>query len=1107
MAGLPVKFMIDSGSSANALTESVYNKLLEKNETDSRLLSIDTLPMKKLTAYASSTPLEIIAKIVADLWIDNLRPHGAVKFYAIKGARQCLLGKETALSYSVLRLGTSISVEAANINSVSAAKTHVTQFPKFNFPPVVINIDTKIKPRKCTYSNRPLAWEQVIRERLQQMEDTGIIEELKLGMDTSYCSSMIAVPKGENDIRLVVDLRGPNKCIIREPHNMPTFEKVVSQLKGSSVFSTIDLTNAFSHIELHENSRHITNFFSGEKFYRYKRLPFGLCNAPDIFQKAMECILEGCEGKIIYLDDILVFGSTKLEHDIRLKSVLDALAAHNVELNKSKCRFGKESVTFLGFVISKDGYRVTDERMECIKSFRTPATTAEVRSFLGLVNFVDRFIMNRADKTHKLYDLVRSQTFVWTPELNNEFEFLRGEALRSIKTLGFYDPEEPLDLMVDASPVGLGAILYQKDGIGRTRIIGCVSKALTATEARYPQTQREALSVVWACERFQFYTRGRDFTIWTDSEANEFIYGGEHRIGKRAVTRAEAWALRLLPFSFKIRRIPGESNVADALSRLINESQKDPPFEEDEPRLIGTIFDESTTPITWDMIASASRLDEEITEIRAFLPSRGKWPRSLEKFRHVQNNLQMKGDVVMFRNKMLVPKALQEQVIKTAHAGHFGMCSMKKMIRQSFWWPGVNKDVENKVLSCDICQKISRIPKPIPLQSRQLPEGPWVNIQIDFLKLPGFGSEQFLMTTDTYSRMFWIVEMARTDARTTIKALWDIFAIWGRPDVIQSDNGPPFNAPEFTEFWNKQGVKHNRTVPYCPAMNGMIERKNEVVLRCLRAAAVEKRNWRDALFNYVHKYNNEIPHSSTGFTPFELMVGRRYHGFFPVIELSKEKRVRDAEVRINDAIAKERSKKYADTRRGAQESDIKAGDWVLVANKHRRNKMESTFLHEPFKVTNRYGPKLTVQSDSGTKYSRWVSDVKRYIPEEKSNKTVVVSDDKEVEIGDWVTSRTPDELPLSRSNFKSTRFKVIHIDGDDALLRNEDGCEVAEPLESVLRHSPSWNDFQKRPCTAMDPDEDGAGSLYKSQDIVVRPKRKAKAPGHLSDYELYNIFG
>lgn len=500
IAGFTVKTLIDSGSSVNTITEVEFALMMASSEHSKRMLNVKYKTEKALMAYAANAPLQVIAAFEADLWISANRPSAIEKFYVIKNAKRSLLSKDTAMRYNVLVLGLEIpstsngksSNRLSDINTIASGD----EFPKFRLPPVKLNLDSNIPGRRVTYTNIEHGWKETANRRIQEMVKAGIIEPVSEEMTFEHCSAMLAVPKGKDDFRLVVDLRGPNKCIIREPHKMPTMDIILAHLAGSKRFSTIDLSNAFFHIELDENSRHVTNFYSGEGFYRYKRLPFGLCNAPDVFQMAMETILKECEGVFIYLDDILVHGKSRGEHDTNLAAVLDRLKIHNVKLNQDKCKFNVKSCVFLGFRIDKNGCHVTEDRIEAIKAFRCPQNLAEIRSFLGLMNYVDKFIVNRADKVQSLQKMIREKKFHWTAEAELEFNYMRTEALKTITTLGFYTPTDAIELYVDASGVGLGAILVQRDESGMPRIVACASNALSKTEARYPQTQLEALAVV-----------------------------------------------------------------------------------------------------------------------------------------------------------------------------------------------------------------------------------------------------------------------------------------------------------------------------------------------------------------------------------------------------------------------------------------------------------------------------------------------------------------------------------------------------------------------------------------------------------------------------------
>lgn len=1142
VGGKRIKFIIDSGATVNTISEKAFTELIKIKSFKSKLIDFSESSDNSLTAYATSKPLQILATFWTDVWIDSIRPHTIERFFVVKNSSSSLMGRNTALRQRVLQMGLSVPTDINLIAQSSCTEkdpfrklTSKPAFPKFNIEPVRIQVRHDIKVRRCTYSNIQPAFREVARKRIQELLQLGIIEEISDGMSKEFCSALLVVPKGNGDARLVVDLRGPNKCIIREPHRMPTFETITTKLHDAEIFSTIDLTNAFNHVVLHEDSRHLTNFFSGDRFYRFTRLPFGLCNAPDVFQCALEQILKDCPNVVIYLDDILVYGSSYVEHDANLEKVLKTLNEHNVELNNDKCKFRQKSVTFLGFKLCAGGYKITDEKLEAIRNFRTPSSIEEVRSFLGLMNFVDKFIHNRADMTHKLRDLIKSKTFIWNEDTQKEFDFMRLEALDRIKKLGFFNKNDKTELIVDASPIGLGAVLVQRDSNNKPRIIACASKALADSEKRYPQTHREALAIIWGVQRFQYFLYGIDFVIKTDAEANKFLFGGEHQIGRRAISRAESWAIKLMPFRFEMEHIPGNENIADVFSRLIKDSQSDGEVDSAMEERLFSISNEEIS-ITWDEVELETSKDPILQEVLGSLKS-DNWPPSLTKFECQKRFLTTSNGVIFFKEKMVVPASLQQKTLKAAHEGHFGMGTMKRILRKAVWWPGINVETEQMVQKCKICQQTSRPPRPVPIRSRDLPDGPWEIVQIDFLKLTGCGSGEFLVVTDTYSRYMWVIEMRRTDVDSTITALWDIVTLWGRPDILQSDNGPPFNALDFTTFWKRHGVHHQRVVPYCPFMNGMVERKNQGLIKAVMNAKVENINWRSALHKYVNKYNNECPHPSTNATPFELMVGRRYRGSFPT--LTKESSAYDniEEVGEKDAEAKLKAARYADKRRGAKASDVKEGDWVIITNKQRRNKIDATFLPDHFKVLSRNGPKLLVQKDNGKIFSKWVAHAKRV-----DHSDPLLDDeppkDQEIKEGDMV------QLAPSSTDFDD-RYMVMAKNNNKLLVRSEDGHEISiDDDDASPLIDQAWTEITPIPDDPADIDRNSYpdGELTRSRNgdnsistdtehpldnameenstsvnndcpietPEILPRRSARlkeASSRFKDHVLYNLFG
>lgn len=510
VAGMKVEFLIDSGAQVNTVTDKIFNELSTHVQFKGNLYNVREQSDRTLRAYASASQIQVMGTFEARLYVSPDRPHLMEKFYVVKESRS-LLSKQTAMRYNVLLLGLDVPVEASSngVKMIAAIESGEI-FPKFDIPPVVIHYDKSRPPCRNVFMNIPPAVKPLVEQRVQQLVAANIIEPVTSSMDTSFCSSMLVVPKGTEDIRLVIDLRGPNQYVHRTPFSMPTLESILADLDGATWFSTIDLSNAFYHIELHESCRHLTNFLTEFGMFRYVRLPFGLSNAPDLFQETLETkILAGCKGVQNYLDDIIVYGKTKAIHDDNLAAVLSKLKKHNVKINEDKSVFGSQRVKFLGFILTPSGWQIEEEKLSAIKNFRRPESCAEVRSFLGLMTFIDKFIVDRATKTERLRALANAQSFYWTDEEESEFRLLQEGAIHDIKTLGYFSTTDDTELFVDASGTGLGAVLVQYNKERVPRIIACASKSLTPTEQKYPQTQREALAVVWGVERFVFYLTGK----------------------------------------------------------------------------------------------------------------------------------------------------------------------------------------------------------------------------------------------------------------------------------------------------------------------------------------------------------------------------------------------------------------------------------------------------------------------------------------------------------------------------------------------------------------------------------------------------------------------
>lgn len=501
VAGTMLMFMIDSGSPVNTISVKAWQKLLANK---AKLFEVKTVCDRKFFGYGSKTPLRVLKQFRAKLVINEQKPSTVAEFYVIEGATRSLLGKPTAEQVKVLKVG--LEVHAIKEEVVNAK---FQTFPKAPGVKIKFEIDHTITPKRTAYFRVPIAMEDLVDRKLEELLQKDIIEYVT--KPAEWISPLVVVPKGADDVRICVDMRNPNKAIKRMHHPMPVIEDFLPRLRGARIFSRIDITSAYHHLELDSESRKLTTFMARRGLMRYKRLPFGINCAPEVFQSFMEEVLLRIKGCMVMLDDIIVYGRNQNEHDERVNEVKSRLRQNNLTLNDKKCLYCVPELEFLGFHISATGIKPAKSKIVAIENFRRPESSAEVSSFLGLVNFVGSFIANLSTKTEPLRK-VANGTFVWQDEQQQTFDLLRTELIRNTRELGYFDRKSPTVLYTDASPVGLGAVLIQlqekSDGKRISRIIAFASKALTDTEKRYSQTQREALALVWAVERFYIYLFG-----------------------------------------------------------------------------------------------------------------------------------------------------------------------------------------------------------------------------------------------------------------------------------------------------------------------------------------------------------------------------------------------------------------------------------------------------------------------------------------------------------------------------------------------------------------------------------------------------------------------
>lgn len=1019
------KFLVDSGATVNTMT--MHGWLAIKQNCHTAIQELELKPKEVLKGYANDCPLQLHCSFKTFIKVeDSERPAELNKFFVVKGTELPLLSYQTAMDLKLLRIGlkespkgevlnlscnTHGSSEEANQRRVMGNITP-TEFPKVPIEPVKFKIDDTVSPKQIIRYNVPKAFEKSINERLNKMETDGIIERAdQENAKISSVSPLVLVPKGTNDFRIVVDYREVNKAIIREPYPMPSLEKIWTEIpsEGKGLFFTkLDLKDAYFHIELHEDVRHFTTFMSSNGLMRFKRLPFGLSCAPELFQKVMEKLMINCKGVIVYLDDILITASTLSVLEERVTAVKAVLKRNNLTVNESKSEYSKQKVDFLGFTIDGTGILPSQDKISDIKHFEKPKDVSELRSFLGMLTFISPFIENFSHKTKPLRDLTKSNSGSfksrWASEQQEAFEGLKKAVEQDIVKRGFFDEKDKTILYSDASPWGLGAVLCQQScQTEENRIIACASKSLTDTEAGYPQLHREALAIVWAMERFSYYLLGRQFTLKCDSKALEFmIKHKQHKdCGKRIMTRAEGWYLRLDHFQYNFQHIPGHTNIADAPSRIARK-QEAIVFDMDkkwQDLCIVTadtnLIQEHLLAVTNEQVTTRMQEDEELQSVIKNLTNKERWPEKILKFQPFQSQMYVVGKILMKNEKMVLPDSLKTSTLRAAHRGHPGMSTMKNLLRLGVWWPKMDHEIEKYVESSPACQLVTKTSRPLPIQLTELPKNPWDLISMDFASASDVNKWKALVITDNYSRFLIAIPMDRTDTEAVKKVLKRVFQTYQIPKKIRADNGPPFNAAELHNWLQSEfGVKLFHSTPANPTENGMVERSMQGINKITAIAKLTKTNWKDSLAEYVAAYNT-WPHSVTKIPPAELMFGRVVRTLLPQHKTDTRQQL-DDDLRDLEHEKKFKRNVREDQRRGAQEMGISVGDKVLV-QQQKKEKADTVYknaFHEVVKITGEGRVTLKDLTD-GRIYDRNVKVLKKFVDRDLNNpKTDGISEEK-----------------------------------------------------------------------------------------------------------------
>ena len=744
------------------------------------------------------------------------------------------------------------------------------------------------QPVFCRPRSVPFAIKEQIETELERLEKTGVICPVKY---SEWATPIVPVAKPDRSIRICGDFKiTVNSALHVDQYPLPVPEELFATLAGGKQFTKLDLSNAYQQLLLDNDSRKMCTINTHKGLYQYTRLPFGIASAPAIFQKLMDSVLQGMSRTVCYIDDILITGDSEDEHLKNLERVLGRLKTHGITVRKSKCVFMANSVEFLGHRIDAEGLHPLESKIEAMVKVPPPKNVAELKSFLGMVNYYAKFLPNLSTTISPLYTLLKKNSrWQWTEECSQAFLAAKG-MLTSSKVLAHYNPKLPLILATDASSYGVGAVLTQVSEEGTERPIAYVSRTLSDAERNYAQIEKEALAIIFGVKRFHVYLYGRKFLLLTDHKPLTTIFGPKTGLPVVAASRLQRWALVLSAYQYDVKfRATEEHGNVDGLSRLPLKGERHE--EEETEASIFNMVQIETLPVTAGQLRNESRQDKELSKVMRYLQNG--WPEmvtaELQPYEAKKTELTIENHTLLWGMRVVIPRKLQAKVLSELHQNHPGMSRMKSLARSHVWWPNIDRDIEACVRACECCQAIKQSIPLAPMQPWTWPERPWQRVHVDFAG--PFLGKMFFLLMDAHSKWPEVYEMTSTTAQKTVDILRHIFAAYGLPEQLVSDNGPQFVAKEFEDFMLKNGIRHIRSAPYHPATNGLVERFVQSFKRAMETGKNSGQTLQHRLSSFLLAYRSS-PHSVTNVSPCSLFLQRELRTKLDLLRQTTEQIVR-----------------------------------------------------------------------------------------------------------------------------------------------------------------------------------------------------------------------
>ena len=481
------------------------------------------------------------------------------------------------------------------------------------------------------------------------------------------------------------------------------------------------------------------------------------------------------------------------------------------QLNSSKVRLRRQEVPFIGHVTTDKGLRADPTKVQAITQMPRPTDVAGVQRLLGMIQYLAKFLPNLSDITKPLRELTHKEVeWVWDQPQEDAFRKLQ-EAVMSTPVLRYYNLAEEVTIQCDASQTGLGAALMQNG-----QPVAYASRALTDAETRYAQIEKELLAIVFRFDVY-IYIYGRDVVkVESDHQPLEMIM---RKPLNDAPKRLQRMLLQLQKYSLNVGYKKGkEMYLADTLSRAYL-PEKTTVAEVKELEYVSHTEQLALAPGDLKRLKLAASQDVAMQELRhtiqqGWLLHRAEVPDTARPYFDFRDQMTTQDQLVFKGPVVVVPAALRSEMMAKCHATHIRTEGCLRRARESMYWPRMSSDLKDYISRYDVCLAYQNAPHRETLMQHEIIARPWAKVGAD---LCDFRGRTLLIVCD------YFIEVERLQSTTTAavsKALKALFARYGVPDVLVTDNGPQFASAEFVSFAGQWGFQHVTSPPHYPQSNG-----------------------------------------------------------------------------------------------------------------------------------------------------------------------------------------------------------------------------------------------------------------------------------------------